>query len=290
MVPMNFSHFLLTQFNLRNFPMSAHAAHDQWLNWTRSRVTLFKTFCLPSILNQTEKNFCWLIYFDADTPAEFRSFIQELETHEFIKICYSHGSEDFFKNYLREVKVRIKADDRWIITTRLDNDDVLHQSAIEVIQQNFVEKDKFLISLASGYVLDIERKILAHYFYPMSPFISLIESISDSLIGVFMKPHTQWPALRLSIFREIYLEFFNRSERQSRFILKSPLWIQIFHGNNVSNSFYRGLPVLTPKQLSDFGINLQAMKMNFGELHKFWNYVIWKRYFKCWVIKMILNK
>ncbi len=287
---MNFSHFLLTQFNLRNFPKSSHTAYNQWLNWTRNRITLFNTFCLPSILNQTLKNFCWLIYFDADTPTEFMPFIRELENHEFIKICYCKGSEDFFKNYLREVKVRLKPDDQWIITTRLDNDDILHRSAIEVIHQNFIEKDNFIIALASGYVLDIERKVLAHYFYPMSPFISLIESISVNPVGVFTKPHTQWQSLRLYIYKEIYLEFFKQSERQSRFILKSPLWIQIFHGNNVSNSFYRGFPVLKSKHLSDFGINFSTIKMDFGELPKFWNYVIWKRHFKCWVIKMILNK
>src|SRR5258706_3766487 len=240
----NFAHFLLTQFNLRNFSKSSQAAYDQWLNWTRDRITLFKTYCLPSILNQTAKNFSWLIYFDAGTPTEFKPFIQELEGYEFIKICYCEGGEDFLENYLQEVKRRVKQDNQWIITTRLDNDDALHRSAIEIIQQNFIEKDKFLISLASGYVMDIERKVLAHYFYPMSPFISLIESCSGNSVGIFALPHTQWQSLRLFIYKEMYFEFFKKSERQSRFVLKSPLWIQIFHGKNVSNSFYHELPVL----------------------------------------------
>ncbi len=287
---MNFSHFLITQFNLRNFPKSSHRADDQWLDWTRNRITLFKTYCLPSILNQTEKNFSWLIYFDSDTPDEFMPFIKELEAYEFIKTCYSEGSEDFFKNYLLEVKRQIKANVQWIITTRLDNDDVLHRSAIDVIQQNVVVKDNFLISLTSGYVLDVERKMLAHYFYPMSPFISLIESVSNNPVGIFVRPHTQWQNLRLFIYKEIYLEFFKPKERQARFILKSPLWIQLVHGKNVSNSFYRGLPVLKSISLSDFGINVSTVKMDLGELPKFWSYVIWKRYFKCLVIKMILKK
>jgi len=287
---MNFSHFLITQFNLRNFPKSSYAAHEEWLSWTRDRIVLFKTYCLPSVLQQTVKDFSWLIYFDAETPAEFLPLIQELENHDFVKICYCEGSDDFFKNYMREVKLCIKPDSHWIVTTRLDNDDVLHGKAIEAIQQNAIEKDNFLIALGSGYVLDIERTVLAHYFYPMSPFISLIESVSGNPVGIFAKPHTQWQALRLFIFKEIYFEFFKRSARQSRFILKRPLWIQIFHGKNVSNSFYRGLPILTKRSLSDFGIPVSTNKMNFRELYRFWNYVIWKRYFKCWVVKLILNK
>jgi hypothetical protein len=287
---MKFSHFLLTQFNLRNFPTSSQSAYNQWLEWTRDRIILFKAYCLPSILNQTEKNFSWLIYFDVATPAEFKPFIQELEGYDFIKICYCDGSEDFFKNYLKEVKGKIMPDDQWIMTTRLDNDDVFHRRAIEVIQQNFVEKDKFLIALASGYVMDMERNVLAHYFYPMSPFISLIESSLGSLVGIFERPHTQWQSLRLFIYKEIYLEFLNPAKRHSRFILKHPLWIQLVHGKNVSNSFYRGLPVLKSKNLSDFGINVSTIKMNLGEFPKFWSYVIWKRYFKSCVVKLVLNK
>ncbi len=286
---MNFSHFLLTQFNLRNFPKSP-AVNDEWVSWTRNRISLFKTYCLPSILNQTKKNFSWLIYFDLSTPSEFKPFIKELEEHNFIKICYCDGSEDFFKNYFKEVKRRIRPDEQWIITTRLDNDDLLHSIAMEIIQQNFIPKDKFLVALSSGYVMDTQRKVLAHYFYPMSPFISLIESCSGNLVGIFARVHTQWPSLRLFVFKEIYLEFFNQTKRQARFVLKYPLWVQLVHGENVSNSFFRGLPVIKSKHLVDFGINIFTIKMKLAEMPKFWNYVIWKRYFKCWVIKTILSK
>ncbi len=284
-----FSHFLITQFNLRNVHRSSPSEDDLWLTWTRNRISLFKEYCLPSVLNQTTKDFLWLIFFDVDTPSEFRPFILELEDHELIKICYCKGNGDFFACYLDDVKTKVRPGIRWIVTTRLDNDDILHKNALEIIQQNFIERDKFMISLSSGYVMDIKRKILSHYFYPMSPFISLIEDAQKNPVGIFAKPHTQWPSLRLFIYKEIYLDFFNQAERQSRFILKHPLWIQVFHGNNVSNSFYRGLPVLKSMDLSDFGLQIRTAKMNFTELTKFWNYVVWKRYFKCWIIK-ILNK
>ena len=41
------------------------------LNWLKHRYYLFETFCFPSILSQTNKNFKWLVFFDKDTPSEY---------------------------------------------------------------------------------------------------------------------------------------------------------------------------------------------------------------------------
>ena len=287
---MLFSHFLITQFNLRNFPTSSFEDNKQWIEWTRERIQLFKTYCLPSILNQTEKNFTWLIFFDTKTPSEFEQFVNGISKHSCIEICYCPGSEGFQDDYLNEIQLRIRKETKWIITTRLDNDDILHKDAVKLIQQNFIEKDKFLISLASGYAMDVRQNILAHYFYPMSPFISLTEKASPKIIGIFSKSHTHWSSLRLFLWKEIYFEYINKSHRQSRFILKHPLWIQIVHGKNLSNSFYRGLPVTRSIDLVDFGLNQVTKKMSLKEINKFYNYVVWKRYFKCTIIKVLLGK
>jgi hypothetical protein len=287
---MDFSHFLLTQFNLKHFPESSGKPFNSWINWTRNRIELFKNFCLPSILNQSNKEFAWLIFFDKDTPDEFHSFIKQLESHQFIRIHYLNGMEDFFLSYMKEVKKYLRPSDKWVITTRLDNDDMLHRDAMRVIQQNFIPRNDFIISLASGYVLDTNRRTLAHYYYPMSPFITLVEYVSDCPRGIFVKPHTQWSNLRLFVFKEICLEIFRPTQRNSRFILKQPMWVQTFHKKNLSNSFYRGLPVLRSKELSDFGVDVSCEGMKITELLKFANYVIWKRYLKSWIVKLVLRK
>jgi len=199
---MNFSHFIITQFNLRYFPLADNNDYEKWLQWTSKRIELFREYCLPSIINQTVKNFVWLLYFDADTPEELKKFINDLTSLPFINICYCKGIGDFDDNYIREVKKRTMKSTEWIITTRIDNDDCLHKDAVKTIQENFVEKDKFLISLASGYVLNINDRTLSHYFYPMSPFISLIESCENEIEGVFKKVHTKWDSLRLFVLKE----------------------------------------------------------------------------------------
>ena len=287
---MRFAHFIITQFNLRNFPLSDGAGYEKWIQWTRNRIDLFRKFCLPSMINQTCKDFTWLLFFDSETPPEFDGFIENQKSYKFIEICRSDGINDFYAGYFDEIKKRLPENAGWIITTRIDNDDVLHRDAVKTIQLNFEEKHKYLISLASGYILNTADNRMSHYFYPMSPFISLIENTGNSPSGVFEKGHTKWDELRLFVFREIWHEFFRPGKRKSRFILKRPMWIQIVHGENVSNSFIRGLPVLREIDPGDFSLSFRNKKQTLRTLPSFFNYVMWKRYFKCLIVKTILGK
>jgi hypothetical protein len=287
---MDFLHFIITQFNLRNFPLPDNVSHERWVKWTVDRIGLFREYCLPSVLNQSCKEFLWLIFFDSSTPDEFSGFISELESFPFIRICYSNGAQDFNERYTDELRKRMVNKINWIVTTRLDNDDCLHKDAVDVIRKNFTQKHKFLISLASGYVLNINDKTLSHYYYPMSPFISLIENTDEDIRGVFEKIHTKWDDLRLFVLKEIWLDTINRKARRSRFILRQPMWIQTVHGDNVSNSFYRGLPVLKRRDLSSFSVNITTKKQSFRIIGRYYNYVIWKRYLKCTIIRILLKK
>jgi hypothetical protein len=284
-----FFHALLTQFNLRNFPQTSIEGIEHWLEWTRSRILLFRKYCLPSVLNQTNRNFKWIIYFDRATPSEFSTLINELKSYDFIEVCFCDGMDDFFIDYFEQVKQRIPKNCQWVMTTRLDNDDMLHKDAIASIQNLFEARNNYMISLSSGYVLDVNKSVLAHYFYPMSPFISLIESVASNPTGIFFKPHSKWPSLRLYVFKEFYFTFFKPSARMARFVFKRPLWIQIFHGQNVSNSFYRGVPVLYSGTLSDFGLNIRTKKMSLKDILMFRNYVLWKWYIKASIVRFFSN-
>ena len=159
-----FKHFVITQFNLKKFPLAKDTVED-WKDWTRERITLFKAYCLPSFLNQTNKNFTWLIYFDKETPPEFQYLIDELEQVNFAQIRFADGFDNFMLNYREDMRA-LAASTRWMIETRCDNDDSLEKDAIQTIQRNFKASDGFMISLASGYTLNTEDNTLSHYYYP----------------------------------------------------------------------------------------------------------------------------
>ena len=57
-------HYILTRFNLcgRNRDKSKQSTLTK--EWLHHRIKLFETYCLPSIKQQTNQNFKWLILFD----------------------------------------------------------------------------------------------------------------------------------------------------------------------------------------------------------------------------------
>lgn len=282
-----FEHFLITRFNLLHMPGCSVPDRKTWIAWTNGRFSIFQNFCLPSIINQTNKKFKWLIYFDATTPSEFDDQINSLMRYDFIDICYANGYDDFQVKYSQDIQQRISSNTKWIITSRLDNDDCLHCQAIERIQKEFIPVDRFMISLTLGYVYSMESQKLSKYYYPMSPFISLIEK-SGSVAGIFQKSHIAWDVLQLHIFKELYNRYFRKNEkRKVCFVLDDVLWIQLYHGGNVSNSFYKGFPVLCSKKLNDFGIDHTSQPSRIMDVFKYRCYSIWKRYFKASIVRLL---
>lgn len=64
----NFSHFLITRFNLNLYERDKHAAPTRTARWLEHRFEVFERYCLPSVAAQTATDFRWLCLFDAATP------------------------------------------------------------------------------------------------------------------------------------------------------------------------------------------------------------------------------
>jgi len=288
----SFEHFIITRFNLRQFSNVFDSDNEAWILWTRKRFAIFQEYCLPSILQQSTKNFKWLIYFDTATPPEFNNQILRLQQYDFIEICYADGYADFQLKHMRNIRLKIHSDTQWIITSRLDNDDCLHHRAMERIQKEFVPQDQFMVSLTSGYVYDMESRKLSKYYYPRSPFISLIEKNTDSAWGIYHRNHTAWNQLKMPIFSELRKRYFLEKEKWNTcFVLDEVLWMQLYHKENVANSFYNGFPVLKPQNLNDFGINIISAPSSFWSIKKYFrNYFWWKYYINAVIIRALRDE
>jgi len=274
----SFEHFVITRFNIRQFSNVINSDNESWVLWTRKRFAIFQEYCLPSILNQSTKNFKWLIYFDVDTPVEFEEQILKLQQYDFIEVCYANKYENFQLNYMKDIRLKTSHDTLWVITSRLDNDDCLHHRAIERIQKEFITKDQFMISLSSGYVYDKKSRKLSKYYFPRSPFISLIEKNTDSANGIYYRKHPAWKQLKTSVFKELYKKYFIEKEKWNVcFVFDEVLWMQLYHAENLANSFYNGFPVLQPKDLNNFGVNIISVSSSFWSISKYFrNYFWWK--------------
>lgn len=72
----DFTHVLMTRFNLAT-PGRESAIRNR-PGWLAQRFDLFERYCLPSVAAQTVRDFKWIIYFDKDTPEDFRARIERL--------------------------------------------------------------------------------------------------------------------------------------------------------------------------------------------------------------------
>lgn len=279
-----FIHFIITLFNLKNF-LDGPVDDEKWEKWTTDRIKIFKKFCLPSVRKQSNQNFKWLLYFDSRTPdIVLQSFKNDLN-YENIEIILKNGFEEFYQTYTNDLKNRTPDNINWIAQSRFDNDDILNYKAIQYIQSNFKKQQEFIISLSSGYTYQINTGYLSHYYYPMSPFITLIENKNIQMKGVYFCNHWQWPTLRLWIFKEI-LNIFKLRNEKVHFVLIPRLWIQLIHNSNMHNTSDRGLPVFRNINLTEFNENLSSKPSPFFRVFSHIHYVWWKRYFKSALIRV----
>ncbi|WP_339916365.1 glycosyltransferase [Yeosuana marina] len=246
----HFKHIIITRFNLserwkvdksKNLVLD-----DEWLN---DRYKLFVDFCFPSIKNQTCQNFEWWVYFDIKLGKKHKA-INEKWNKEYPNFIpkYENSYNDFEANMPKDIHQMIIAKNiRWVITTRLDNDDVFANDSIEKIQkiENFQEMS--LLEFPLGYTLNLgDKSILRKKTEYLNPFISLVEKVyPDALIkSVYFNQHNKWEEVEKKVISDI------------------PQWIQIIHDKNISNQS-NGLEV-NPYDLqsrfkfNDTGINFKS--------------------------------
>jgi hypothetical protein len=213
----SFEHLILTRFNLRDprFRRDRDGRPTDTDQWFVHRLGLFEQFCLPSIVAQSTRRFRWFVMFDEETPPVFRSQVETL-----FAACPSHFIALFTTTdrYRADVLAHVAADARYLITTRLDNDDAFHHRAIETIQQHFDGQDLGFINLIEGYVLQDGRVRLRRE--PSNPFISLVERrTADGFRTVYCGNHSHLSNLA----------------RIQQVETGEPLWLRVIHERNLLN-------------------------------------------------------
>jgi hypothetical protein len=148
------------------------------------RFELFETYTVPSIRRQvtTPNGFKWLVLADYQTLPEYKA---RLDSNDAFTTLY------MTKGWLLKLRkyVAANARERWVMTTRLDNDDALEPRALHDLQVAATQRRQFL-NLRKGSELDltfnppaIEPKTEMY-----NHFISYIET-SRSSRTVYSWPH-----------------------------------------------------------------------------------------------------
>ena len=207
----DFCHFLLTRFNVRLRPDDPRTVpSDQWFE---ARIRLFEKYCLPSVLAQIEPNFTWLVFFDERTPLHHRTWISQLADISVIApifVSFADGPAA-----ATAVSDRLENDSQYVVTTRLDNDDVISSDFTDRVQGEFRHQDLEVVNFPHGYAYK-DGHVFTHTDFS-NPFATLIERRSGF--------RTVWGADhdKLSSLAPI------------RQVVAPPVWMQVIHGRNISN-------------------------------------------------------
>ena len=233
-----FTHLILTKFNTRSFQGGGKGCDPEWLNY---RFKLFDRFCFPSVCNQSNQNFKWLIFFDVNTPDEYKQRIKSYSKFKnflpiYLDFVLPYGT---FPDELRQVLQPHIGTSEYLITTWLDNDDAICQDYIHMIQNNFDRQQSESINFLSGYQLYNSKLYLD--FEMSTHFISLIEKYNpESFNTVLARDHNHLFEVCSSV----------------RNVICKPSWVEVLHGNNVMNVYRKGVRVPVKSNLESFSIEL----------------------------------
>lgn len=203
-----FIHILITRFNV---PWVNGVSPDE--NWLNQRMEIFLKYCLTGVKSQTVNNFTWFIYIDVLTPEWALSQLENnvpVNTH-LIKV---HTFEQMKKQVSTDLITLNQQKSDYIITSRLDNDDAISPEYIQLIQKNFKKKHGEFINFYQGLCYNIKKQMFSTYTYKNSPFLSKIECVNNGITSILDHDHV---------------------ETLAQIQLNGNHWVQIIHGQNVSN-------------------------------------------------------
>ncbi|MGA3171440.1 MAG: glycosyltransferase [Chthoniobacteraceae bacterium] len=205
-------HVILTRFNV---PIGGREKAIRMQGaWLSERFALFSDFCLPSVLDQTCKKFKWIIFFDRETPGEFKERIREFSAgnDQIVPYFVESWSAEIVRAAIDSVRA---TSHRWLLSSRLDNDDAIHERFIESLQTNLQPESFEYYNFPDGLIYANER--LYSWEDRSNAFLSRLEPIEGF--------KTAWELQHPDVIR---------LHRVKQLGLRNA-WVQNVHGTNVSN-------------------------------------------------------
>ena len=258
-----FKHFLITLFNVRLWDVDKKNNPTRTDEWMEDRFDMFEKFCLPSVAAQSNRNFIWICLFDSETPQKYIDRINSFrERVPMLTPCLTDivGREALVPAINEIISGYVSPDDRYVITTNLDNDDAIRYDMIERLQSLIGEDSANKIySLNLGYQYFASMKLAIKMKYPHNHFLTLVEPAGQEYKTILGFSHVK--------ARKLYTPVD---------IMETPYWIEFVHGNNVNNdiritSRIKYYPIFRSVDFGGFGLNisLTGRRNTFNSLVRF---------------------
>jgi hypothetical protein len=187
-------------------------------DWLIARLPIFVEFCAASIAAQNNKQFKWLLAVNPKIPAWFIDGIEKVLPSANAILVYTDGTEKLFPRWTPLIEAHV-AHGR-LLTTRLDNDDMLHRDFVETVQKAAENSDDdTVLDFPSGYQLR-QSDLNCRRCVSSRPthFISLVETGRRTAFGCG-----------------------NHSRVNTKFNVRNihhhPMWVEVCHTHNLGTRF-----------------------------------------------------
>ena len=173
---MRLTHAILTRYALQ---MDGRPLPS--IKWLAHRRRVFEQYTLPSVARQTCPDFAWLVFVDP----RMTSVIDACE--EWRKVCpqltpvpTTEGWDNFNATMRDAVLAQCARDTTHIITTRLDNDDVIARDFVAIVQAQCEGLPvRRFVNFDVGENYDIQSGRRYEHVHPCNMFVSCIEPVDD---------------------------------------------------------------------------------------------------------------
>lgn len=275
---MNNKHFLITLFNLQLWHVDKKKTTTLTEEWLAKRFQLFGEYCLPSVKRQTAKDFTWLCLMDINTPQVYKDRIEKYRwIVPQLKPCYftKEQTEDWVE-HLKEIIRPMVGDADYVMTTNLDNDDVLHKDMIGYLQKTLEQTGwTGLYTFTDGLQYFPKTGLLLKMNYPHNHFLTLVEDTQSDFKTIKSIRHAT-----------------ARKEIQGIVdIPQKPYWIEVVHDNNVNNDLRITSRIKYSMFWKGFGLEEYGLSIDRNWLQVYFcNLVIWPGLFLKTACRKLLRK
>jgi hypothetical protein len=201
--------------------------------WLDKRIKLYKDICYPSILNQTNQNFKWLIWNTKDELSEnYINELKELDTENIFHFFEERGKDyvELTKEWIYE---KLNLDTDVLITSRIDTDDAFSNDYVDTVYKCIdLTKRPFVLNFSSGFEYNTKTKrYTIRTKRDTNMFTTVISNYDRLYHTVLDEPHTKLSRK----FKQVY----QWNEK--------PMWLQLMHDSNIYTQDNMGKKIRFPK-------------------------------------------
>ncbi|WP_373691154.1 glycosyltransferase, partial [Endozoicomonas sp. SESOKO3] len=240
--------------------------------WFQHRFMLFEAFTLPSLMNQSNQNFIWCIFIGSNMPLHQKDKLKSL-TSSFKNIRLIPTNTSWSSEKIEEIFRSEYPEKKFIITSRIDDDDLWKHNYIESVQSEILSKkdNKLLLTHPLGYEYVIDEVFSDNRYYekqltkyPISCLGTSVNVLStiDNLTTCLDASHSQ-----IKSFAE------ENNINYIEITPEVPMWIYIRHkqaDSSIKKS--KDFDLIDDKVIKEgFGINWLLLEAYLKEVKKFKN-------------------